>query len=423
MPSATSNAPGETRLRGPRRWLARIVWAVLMFISIQSIVTEMPDYLGRIEHGTAATTGYTQQAVAALSSVGLTLRSYETLNFGVVILVSAVSVIIAILLFWRRSDDWMALLVSVFIVNYISVNITPPGSPMSPEPNNVIVTVIVAILITTQYLITFAVYLLFPNGRFAPRWSWLVVIAAGVWGAVVAIIGQSGDPGLLFLFYPLFIIFVVVALIYRYRKVSTPIERLQTKWVIAGFVAPLIANQLFWLPTTYTPLGESLYPPLAFLFYQLTLMLLPIAFFVAIQRYHLYNIDAIINRALVYGSLTAILAALYGACVFGAQAAVGALTRTSQENQPLIIVATTLLVAVLVHPVRRALQAFIDRRFYRRKYDAAQTLAAFGATLRAETELVRLSEHLLAAVGDTMQPEHVALWLREPAPLDMKNGE
>jgi hypothetical protein len=143
-------------------------------------------------------------------------------------------------------------------------------------------------------------------------------------------------------------------------------------------------------------------------------LMLPIGAGIGVLRYKLYDIDILINRALVYGPVTAILAALYGACVFGAQAAVGALTRTSQENQPLIIVATTLLVAALIQPLRIHVQALVDRRFYRRKYDAAQTLASFGAALRTQTRLGDLHEHLVTVITETMQPDYVSLWLHEP---------
>src|SRR5262249_53548013 len=140
---------------------------------------------------------------------------------------------------------------------------------------------------------------------------------------------------------------------------------------------------------------------------------LTISFGVAVLRYRLYEIDTIINRALVYGALTAILAAVYVAGVVGSQAVVGALTNSNgQAQSPISIVVTTLLIAALFQPLRRRLQKTIDRRFYRRKYDASRTLAAFAATLRTQVELSELTDHLLSVVEETMQPEHVSLWLR-----------
>jgi hypothetical protein len=145
---------------------------------------------------------------------------------------------------------------------------------------------------------------------------------------------------------------------------------------------------------------------------------LPVATGIAVLKYRLYNIDLLINRTLVYGSLTAVLALVY----FGSVVLLQELfvTLTGQEFQ-LAVVASTLAIAALFNPLRRRIQGFIDRSFYRRKYDAAKTLAAFGTKLREETDLDTLSDDLVAVVEETMQPAHVSLWLR-PDP-DLKSGE
>jgi cell shape-determining protein MreD len=146
----------------------------------------------------------------------------------------------------------------------------------------------------------------------------------------------------------------------------------------------------------------------------------PIAVGFAVLKYRLYNIDVIINRTLVYSALTAALVAVY----FGGVAATEAVVRTltGQEQQPqLAIVVSTLVIAALFNPLRRRIQSFMDRRFYRRKYDAAKTLEAFSAKLRDETDLDALSDDLVGVVRETMQPAHVSLWLR-PDP-GSKGGE
>jgi hypothetical protein len=138
---------------------------------------------------------------------------------------------------------------------------------------------------------------------------------------------------------------------------------------------------------------------------------LPVFTGIAIVRYRLYDIDLLINRTLVYGSLTLMLALVY----FGGVTATQALfqTLTGQQKLPqLAVVVSTLVIAALFNPLRHRMQSFIDRRFYRSKYDAAKTLDTFSARLREETDLTTLSEELVGVVSETMQPEHVSLWLR-----------
>jgi len=148
-------------------------------------------------------------------------------------------------------------------------------------------------------------------------------------------------------------------------------------------------------------------------------LLIPLSIGVAILRHRHYDIDHIINRTLVYGSLTVLLALIYFGGVIAAQAVFGGLTRQGDLPQ-LVIVASTLAIAALFNPLRRRLQGFVDRRFYRRKYDAAKTLEAFSSRLRDETDLNRLGGEMVGVVRETMQPEHVSLWLRTPTDSDLR---
>jgi hypothetical protein len=140
-------------------------------------------------------------------------------------------------------------------------------------------------------------------------------------------------------------------------------------------------------------------------------MLLPLSIGISILRNQLYDIDRLINRTLVYGLLTVLLALIYLVGVVLLQNLVNGLTGKAGQS-PLIIVGSTLAIAALFQPLRRRIQAIIDRRFYRNKYDAARTVEAFSATLRHEVDLSQLSEHLITAVQETMQPTQVSLWLR-----------
>ncbi len=193
------------------------------------------------------------------------------------------------------------------------------------------------------------------------------------------------------------VIGAVASVVVRFRR-SRGIERQQMKWFVYAVAPVLVMPIEDYLPGIISSVALGA-----------VLIGLPAAIGVAVLRYRLYDIDVLINRTLVYGSLTALLVTVYVGSIVVLQAVFRSLT--GQDSQ-LTIVASTLAIAALFNPLHRRIQAFVDRRFYRRKYDAAKTLAAFSARLRDETDLAELNEELLAVVRETMQPAHVSLWLR-----------
>jgi hypothetical protein len=212
--------------------------------------------------------------------------------------------------------------------------------------------------------------------------------------------------------------FGVGALLYKFRATLTTHERQQTKWVLLGLIVSVGFSLCLLLLVVALPNLLSNGALRYFYFAAIpleTVVLLsaPISFAIAIFRYNLWDIDLLINRALVYGSLTGILAVIYFGLVISAQSAFQSFTG-QQGQQPLIVVASTLLIAGLFQPLRSRLQKIIDRRFYRSKYDAQKTLSAFGTTLRQEVDLAELRQRLVKVVEETMQPSHVSLWLRSP---------
>jgi len=218
-----------------------------------------------------------------------------------------------------------------------------------------------------------------------------------------------------------FYIAFVAAQVYRYRRVSGLVERQQTKWVVfstAVGVVGLTGMNVFAFALLPRGAGMTYFYFVAWAVAYCLMLLIPVSFGVAVLHSRLWEIDLVINRTLVYGSLTAILALVYFGGVTLLQRVFHSLTG---QGSTFAVVAFTLVIAALFNPLRRRIQSFIDRRFYRRKYDAAKTLEAFSARLRDETDLGRLGEDLMGVIKETMQPAHASLWLYpDPAPKDKK---
>lgn len=283
--------------------------------------------------------------------------------------------------------------------------------------------------------------LLFPDGRLpSPRWRPVaffcgaLIVLGSVAGALAPgpiaelrgarnPFGLEGYPwvteilGVTIPLLPLGILICAASLFIRFRR-SGRQQRQQIKWIT--FAAALVAVGYLLVLVTETLLtpnvAEADRPLWARLLEDAVTVSyggIPIAMGFAVLRYRLYDIDLVINRALVYGPLSVTLALVYLGGVASSQLAFRALSGQQQQPQ-LAIVVSTLAIAALFNPLRRRIQSFIDRRFYRGKYDAAKTLEDFGSKLRDDTDLDSLSEDLVGVVRKTMQPEQVSLWLRQP---------
>jgi len=198
----------------------------------------------------------------------------------------------------------------------------------------------------------------------------------------------------------------VISLFIRLRR-ARGLERQQIKWFVYA-TALTICGGILTYPVSEA-IGSLWLKWIGFVPFIVGVMAIPISMGIAILRYRLYELDTLINRTLVYGALTAILAGVYFGGIVLLQGVFVALTG---ERSTLAVVASTLLIAALFNPLRRRIQSFIDRRFYRKKYDARKTLEAFSTKLRDETDLNALSDDLVGVVRETMQPAHVSLWLR-----------
>ena len=417
-PDTPSNA-----LRGRPLLLARIAWVVLAAVVLGLDAAGIPYAYARAKEictsAACVESGrLTPEGVQDLQQFGILPEFYAAyVGVGLSTVVTLVFFAVAAVIFWYRSEDRMALFASfgLLVFGGAAINDVASAHPALWFP---------AHLLNYIGQVSFGVFFyLFPDGRFVPRWTrWFAVASALLFVPDVFF----SESSLTALTDPLFFIFIgslVFAQVYRYRRVSTPAQRQQTKWVVFGFSAALagfvgVISLYEAVPAIGRsgPLGEMVGETVVYGF----LLLIPLSIGMAILRSRLYDIDVLINRTLVYGALTASLAAVYVGSVVSLQYVFRALT--GQESQ-LAIVASTLAIAALFQPLRRRLQSFIDRRFYRKKYDAAKTLAQFGSKLRDETDLDRLGDELVGVVRETMQPAHASLWLRPPRDRTMRLGE
>jgi hypothetical protein len=380
-------------------------------VALGGFVTSVPLRYAELAHPAAAVR-------VALAELGLSASAYALYNVALDTIFVSVFAVVGTVIFWRRSDDPVALLVATMLVVWAPLNGLFLPTPVTIESYPVLERTLTYI----GYIAWMLFFYLFPSGHFVPRWTrWLTLIYGvfffGLWNFTP--FGPLSWPP------PLFIAAVLavwgsfpMAQIYRYIRVSDPVGRQQTKWVVFGVAVAVVGT----LATIFTVEAAVDLPPtdvgqrmLSKLLMDASGLMIPLSIGVAVLRSRLFDIDVVINRTLVYGSLTIMLLLVYFGGVTATQALFSALTG-QQELPQLAMVVSTLAIAALFDPLRRRIQSFIDRRFYRRKYDAAKTLEAFSWKLRDETDLDALSDDLISVVTETMQPEHASLWLRPGTP-------
>jgi hypothetical protein len=383
-------------LQGRALLLARALWAAVFLLAVALFLAGIP---GR---WVLAAKEATNQA-AGHAQAGLSVGVYVAIKVGADIALAVVSGTVGLVIFLRRAREPMALFVAIMLVALGQIG---NGDALYGSGPGVQLLVGVVYLVAWTSFTLF--FYLFPDGKFVPPWS--------RWVALIAVLANL-YPGTLPMEFQVAILtgplaIAIAAQIYRYLRVSTALQRQQTKWVVggmAGYIGGTAISAALWVLWPAVNEKGSLAFLVSYATGVLLFMLIPISVGAAIMRYRLYDIDLIIRRTLIYGLLTALLAVVY----FGGVVLLQALLRPiTGEGNDLAIVATTLLIAALFLPLRRRIQATVDRRFYRSKYDAAKTLAAFSRTARDEVDLDALTGRLVEVVEATMQPEQVSLWLR-----------
>ena len=437
QPSATpqtlegAQPAADTTLRG--RWLfaARAAWVAVALLSVGLFIAGLPSsYDESLTVCTGVDCGMERllpDDAEALRDLGLSERFYAGFFTGFVSLFALSFILVAGLIFWRRSDDWMAMLVSVALVSFGTgwTDVANPLLRANPEWRFA-----GTFVLTLGFTTLFLLFYLFPHGRFVPRWTrfaaflWVAVMVAMFVDSVLAQelfgegpVAEGALGSLILVFVAVVALIGVYAQVYRYTRHSTPVQRQQSKWVMVGLTTGVLLTAV-GITLQETVLSDPGLPRLMGnlvgipLLQGIPAMVLPGAIGVAILRYRLWDMDVLVNRTLVYGSLTVVLAAIYVAGIILLQLAFSSVT---DQGGPVAYVISTLAIAALFLPLRGRIQAVIDRRLYRRKYDASRTLEALSARMRDEVDLDRLSDDVLAAVRETVQPAHASLRLVEAA--------
>jgi hypothetical protein len=400
---------------------ARLFWLAFLLFKWVYWGASMPRFFALVNAGailTVVTSGGVQVSPELFAAVaaawGMSVPAWAVLNTLINILSMVVFTLTAALVWWRLRT-WFG---------WITAMVLSVGG--SNVQSNVVRTAMISPVAQTIWefgaLIwpLFFVWLyLFPDGRAVPRrlrWvigplvaAFTLLFVVSVIPGVLTALQASADltPALdqfgAVLIVPLFFL-ILGAQIYRYLRVSGRVERDQTKWFLFGLVVavafPLVASLFVTLPTEVEVIA---------------FMAIPLGIGVGVLRYHLWDIDVIIRKTLVYTLLTALLALVYFGGVVLLQRLFGALTGVAQS--PLAVVVSTLAIFILFAPLRRRIQDAIDRRFFRKKYDAQRVLTQFAQTACDETDLDALTGELARVVQETLQPEQVSVWLKESAPV------
>ena len=409
------------RLQGGWLLAARTIWLTVTAVSLVLFALSLGPGYGLLrtvcEQRPCGPEQLSPEGARTIERLGLSLDLYAAYNVALVLVLALAFCALAFVLFWRRSDDFIALytslalvLTGIFLPNWTAELLVPIYPGLWP---------VLSVLNALTFCSLFVLFYIFPDGRFVPRWTaWVAGALIGLqvpnyllpesplsptnWSPLLSTSLAAGV-----------ICTCLFAQVYRYMRVSGPVERQQTKWVVFGFSVMMVVLVLASVP----PLFEGSldrpgtpYDLIVDLVSFFAVLLVPLTLGIAILRRRLFDVDVLINRALVYGLLSAVLGALYVVVVVALQTLIHALS--GQESQ-LAVVASTLVIAALFNPARRRIQSFIDRRFYRKKYDAAKTLENYSHRLRDEVNLENLAGELVGVVEQTIQPAHVSLWLRD----------
>ncbi len=419
----TAELESITTLGVGKTWIfaARVVWGLLVILTLALFVIAIPARFNQLmtitPSGDNALVLLSTDEALQLQEHGISIAVYALYFVLLEMAFAGIFIFMGVMFLRRKAGQWLALFGSLTLFSF---GVLIPGTLRVLDIPGSNLDLLVHLVQVLGWSCFFTCFYIFPDGQFVPRWTRIMPLLFAGWGVLWIVFPAANAFNwplpLALLAFSGVLLTGVAAQVYRYRFVSGPSQRLQTKWVVLGFAGATLGTLMFLAPSFIWPsLQEPGWPRVVYhmagiALFAVSLSLIPISIDIAIRRYKLWTIDPIVNRALVYSLLTLMLALIYGASVVILQSIVRPLT--GQDQPEIVTVASTLIIAALFSPFRARIQNAIDRRFYRRKYDAARTLAAFGATLRDEVDLDHLTDDLLQVVQDTMAPAHVSLWLK-----------
>ena len=416
--SHNSRSTEGTRLQG--RWLvlARVVWAAVVVFTLVIFLLSLPAYVAQLQTvctGDACVYSYgqlTPGTAQALHNLGLSIGTYAVSILALIIASTLVSFGVAALIYWRRSDDWMAMLVSLFLVTF-GVNFSVQAQAILATNVHSVWHWSLNILIGLGWALLSLLLYLFPDGRFVPRWTpplAVLAVASNIFLNIYPDAFSIFPPWVFGAIFAVEGVFGIAAQIYRYARVSGPVQRQQTKWVVFGLAMTMLVILGRQVPQLIFPslsASSSPYFLVSTYVYPLGLLLIPLTLGIAILRYRLWDIDILINRTLVYGTLTACVVALYVLVVVGC----GALLQSS--GNLLISLLATGLVAVLFQPLRERLQRAVNQLMYGERDSPYRVISRLGQRLEGTLAPNEVLPTIVETVAQALKLPYVTITLKQ----------
>ncbi|MGH3146426.1 MAG: hypothetical protein ACRDTR_11565, partial [Rubrobacter sp.] len=390
-----------------------MAWVIVAVLVVVCIVVSIPAEFARLQ--TVCSTGACQPGaltpanIRELEAMGLSAGFFAGYLISVELMFAVTSFVVGVLIFWRKSDDRMALFLALVLVTLGGAALTQSPDALADEPAALRLMIIFVTFLGNTSIVLF--FYLFPDGGFVPRWTRVVAVLF-----VAAQVDEFFFPSSLFpdISAPLntalvfgFLASMVYAQVYRYRRVSGPVERQQTKWIVFGITATVLGTQgsdillLIFHQTWLVMAGGTVY--------YLSLLLIPLSIGVAILRYHLFDVDSIINRALVYSALTASVVGLYILVVGG----LGVMLQV--RGNLLVSILAAGLVAVLFQPLRERLQRGVNRLLYGERDDPYAVLSRLGSRLESRLAPDAVLPAVTRTVQEALKLPYAEIQLRQGA--------